>query len=51
MSKISKGKEILDSLPRIEYDPKEYLEKLKSIHKSMAKVKEDIRIRKRKQQC
>lgn len=49
MGRISKGKEILDSLPRVEYDPNEYLKKLKSIHKSMAKVKEDIRIRKRKQ--
>lgn len=46
---LSKGKEILDSLPRVEYDPNEYLKKLKTIHRIMSKVKEDVRIRKRKQ--
>lgn len=48
MSRISKGKEILDSLPRIESDPKEDLMKLKRIHNVMRKHKEEAKIRKKK---
>jgi hypothetical protein len=48
MSQISKGKEILDSLPRIESDPKEDLMKLKRIHEEMRKHKEKVKIRKKK---
>jgi len=47
MSRISKGKEILDSLPRIESDPEEDLMKLKRIHREMRKHKEKAKIRKR----
>lgn len=50
MSRISKGKKILDSLPRIESDPKDDLMKLKKIHEVMRKHKEETKIRKKKQQ-
>ncbi len=51
MSRISKGKEILDSLPRIESDPKEDLMKLKRIHEEMRKHKEKVKIRKKQRIC
>ena len=47
---LSKGKKILDSLPRIESDPKDDLMKLKKIHEVMRKHKEETKIRKKKQQ-
>ena len=51
MSRISKGKEILDSLPRIESDPKEDLMKLKRIHEVMRKHKEKAKTKMTKEQA
>jgi len=48
MSRISKGKKILDSLPRIESDPKEDLMKLKRIHEVMRKHKEETKAKENK---